>query len=334
MRGRRMFGQRGLRAAALAAGLAHLLDSRGGHQAVAASANQVLFTHIFQRLADQRPVGRIVVAQQRLVQPALAVALRHRHVLALVVHLIERILAGVIHGGGVGQRRRVEVLHLVEAEAVALEPQRQIDHILIGGAGVRRDKIGDQILLFARLLRVGIEQFLKAVVAAHARLKHFRQRPLLRMLRGNLQVAADVVGRQLFNVARIGHRQIVAHPGGDEDLLHALKIAGAAVEIDSRLMVGVHVRADLRIDAGEPAAGLLGARRGAAQHVHVGGRPAEIGDNAGKAGHAVANGLDLVDDRLLRTALDNAPLVLGDRAERAPYNSDHLEIFLRLKSMN
>jgi hypothetical protein len=26
--------------------------------------------------------------------------------------------------------------------------------------------------------------------------------------------------------------------------------------------------------------------------------------------------------------------VLGNGAERAPYNSDHLEIFLRLKSMN
>ena len=68
--------------------------------------------------------------------------------------------------------------------------------------------------------------------------------------------------------------------------------------------------------------------------VHVRGWAAKVGNHAGKARHRVANRFDLIDDRIFRAALDNTAFVLGNGAERAPYNSDHLEIFLRLKSMN
>jgi hypothetical protein len=67
------------------------------------------------------------------------------------------------------------------------------------------------------------------------------------------------------------------------------------------------MRADIRIDAGQAAAGLLGARRLAAQHIHVGRRAAKIGDNAGKAGNRVANRFDFIDDRIFGTALNDAP---------------------------
>ena len=69
------------------------------------------------------------------------------------------------------------------------------------------------------------------------------------------------------------------------------------------------------IDTGETAAGLLRARRFTAQHVHIGRWAAEVGDHPGKARHGIANGFDLVDDRIFRTALNNAPLVLGNGAE-------------------
>ena len=154
------------------------------------------------------------------------------------------------------------------------------------------------------------------------------------MLRRNLQIAADVVRRQLFDVARIFHGDVVTYPGRDQDLLDALQVARAAVEVDRRLVVGVHMLANARIDAGEATAGLLRARRLAAQHVHVRGWAAKVGNHAGKARHRVANSFDLIDDRIFRAALDNTAFVLGNGAEGAPYNSDHLEIFLRLKSMN
>ncbi len=231
-------------------------------------------------------------------QTALFIALRHHHLFALIANLAQRVLAGVIHSGRVSQRRRIEVLHLVETEAMFLQPQRQVHHIFITGSRMGGDKVRDQILFFTRLLRIGIKQFFKAVVAAHPRLHHLRQRPLFGMLRGDLQIAADVVGRQLFDIARIFDGDVIAYARGNEDLLDALQLASAAIKIDRRLVVGIHVRADIRVDAGETAAGLLGAWRFTAQHIHVGRWAAEIGDHPGKAGHRVANGFDFINDRV------------------------------------
>ena len=46
-----------------------------GHQLVFAGADQIGAAHGFQRLAQHRPVFGVVIAQERLVQPALAQAL-------------------------------------------------------------------------------------------------------------------------------------------------------------------------------------------------------------------------------------------------------------------
>ena len=121
------------------------------------------------------------------------------------------------------------------------------------------------------------------------------------MLRRNLQIATDVVRRQLFDVARIFHSDVVTYPGGNQDFLDTLQITRAAIEVDRRLVVGVHMFANAWIDTGETAAGLLRARRFTAQHVHIGRWAAEVGDHPGKARHGIANGFYLVDDRIFRT---------------------------------
>ena len=99
-------------------------------------------------------------------------------------------------------------------------------------------------------------------------------------------------------------------------------------------MIGIHVRTDVRKDTGEPTARGLYLRVLASHPVHVGRRPAKVGDSAGEARRLVADFLDLVQDGFLRAALDDAPLVLGDRAEGAaaeatPHDvdreADHLE---------
>ncbi|MNV18346.1 hypothetical protein D3C71_1091680 [compost metagenome] len=146
-----------------------------------------------------------------------------------------------------------------------------------------RDEVRDQILLFPRLFGIGIKQLFETVVAAHARLHHLRQWAFFRVLRGNLQITADVVGRQLFNVARIFHGDVVTHAGGDQDFLDTLQVTRATVKVDRRLVVGVHVLTDIRIDARQTTAGLLRTRGFAAQHIHVSRWATEIGDNAGKA---------------------------------------------------
>ena len=249
-------------------------------------------------------------------QTSLLVALRYEDVFALITNLRQRVFAGVIHGGRVSQRRRIEVLHLVETEAVFFQPQRQVHHIFITRTGVCGDEIRDQILLFACLFRVGVEQLFKAVIATHARLHHLRQWPFFGMFRRNLQITTDVMGRQLFDVARIFYGDVIAHAGGDQDLFNAFQIAGTAIEIDRRLVVSVHMRTNIRIHTRQAAAGLLGAWRFAAQHIHVGRWPAEIGNHARKARNGIADRFNLINDRVFRTALNNAPFMLGNRTER------------------
>ena len=80
-------------------------------------------------------------------------------------------------------------------------------------------------------------------------------------------------------------------------------------------MVGVQVRADTREHAAGLAAGRLDLGIAAAQAVHIGSGPAQIRNGAREALDLVADLLELLDDGVFRTALDDAAFVLGDRAE-------------------
>jgi hypothetical protein len=129
-------------------------------------SDQVGAAHGLQRFAQQRPVFRVVIAQEGLVQFALASGAHHGNASESVVTCAAGSFGRVPHGGGQRQRRRQEGLHLVEAEAVLLQPQRQFQHVLVGGAGVRGDEVGDQVLLLAGFLRELVEHLLEALVAA------------------------------------------------------------------------------------------------------------------------------------------------------------------------
>ena len=153
-----------------------------------------------QRLTQQRPVVGIVIAQKRLVQPPHPEALGDAHTGAGACDPLQRILAGVIHRRGARHRRGQKGLHLIGAKTVALEPERELEHVFVGRARMRGDEIGNQILLFANLFRVFIEQFLEAVIGADPGLHHFRERPVAHVLGRNLQVAADVMLHQFLDV--------------------------------------------------------------------------------------------------------------------------------------
>ena len=98
-------------------------------------------------------------------------------------------------------------------------------------------------------------------------------------------------------------------------------------------MVGVQVLADGRIDTGQPPADRLHFWIAASQPVHVRCGTAQVRDESGEPFHLVADFFDFPDDGVLRAALDDAPLMLGDRAEctaaeTAPHDihreTDHL----------
>ena len=137
------------------------------------------------------------------------------------------------------------------------------------------------------------------------------------MFRGNLQITADVMGRQLFDIARIFYGDVITHTRGNQDLFNAFQIARTAIEVDRRFVVSVHMRTNIRINARQTTAGLLSAWRFATQHIHVGSRPTEIGNHARKTWNSVADRFDLINNRIFGTALNNAPFVLGNRTERA-----------------
>ncbi len=250
-------------------------------------------------------------------QPALLLALDDGHRVTLVGDLAQRVLARMVHGRGAGHRRRVEGLHLVGAETVALEPQGQVHHVFVGGARMRGDEVRNQVLLFPGFLGVLLEHPLELVIAADARLHHLVERTFLGVFRGDLQVAADVVGHQFLHVFRRLDRQVVAQAGSDQDLLHARQRAGTAIELDQRRVVGIQVRADAGEHARWLAARGFDFRALAGDAVHVRGRAAEVGNHPGKARHLVADLFDLANDRLFGAVLDDPSLVLGDRAEGA-----------------
>ena len=99
----------------------------GRHQLLLAVADQVGAPHPPQRLAQQRPVVRIVIAQERLVQPARASALRDVHAPPTCARPAS---AGSCRCGT--SRSRVAIgdgrnaCTWSGAEAVALEPQREV----------------------------------------------------------------------------------------------------------------------------------------------------------------------------------------------------------------
>src|SRR5690606_16742399 len=63
----------------------------GGHQLMRPIPDHVLPPHRLQRIAEQRPVLLIVIAQERLLHPSLLDLLHDAHTLALIAHLLQRV---------------------------------------------------------------------------------------------------------------------------------------------------------------------------------------------------------------------------------------------------
>ncbi len=138
----------------------------------------------------------------------------------------------MIHRSRCGHGRWIEGLHLIGAKTVFLEPNGEVHHVNILRAGVGGDEVGDEVLFFAGLFAVFVEERFELVVCAHARLHHFGQRPALGVFGGDFEIAADVVRDEFFDVFGALDSEIVAHAGADQNFLDARKRAAFAVELD------------------------------------------------------------------------------------------------------
>ncbi len=104
------------------------------------------------------------------------------------------------------------------------------------------------------------------------------------VLRGHLHLPRDVVlhhfAQVVIAVVLVAQQHIVADAGGHEDLLYARDLAHFAQQVDLRLVVHLHQRADFRVDAAFGGADALGEFPAALEAVHVGGRAAQVLDVA------------------------------------------------------
>ena len=106
-------------------------------------------------------------------QASLTKSAHHRHRFAVGRNLAQWILAGMVHGRRYCHRPGQEGLYLIGAVAVLLQPQGQVEHVLVGSAGMSSDKVGNQILFLAGGLGILVEERLEPEIRIDARLHHF-----------------------------------------------------------------------------------------------------------------------------------------------------------------
>ena len=103
-----MLGSEGLRLAVDALALDRIARAGGlvvGDEMMLAIAYQIGPPHVLQCFAQHRPVVRIMVAEERLVQTPLLHRLGDVNRLAVAADFAERVLTGVVHRRG-GRHRR------------------------------------------------------------------------------------------------------------------------------------------------------------------------------------------------------------------------------------
>ena len=137
------------------------------------------------------------------------------------------------------------------------------------------------------------------------------------MLGRNFQIAAHMVLYQLFHIFGRFIGQVIAQARCNQHLFDTAQLAGAAIDFDQRVVIGRQVLANAGVDTAGFAARRFDLGRFAAQAVHIGSGAAQIADHARKALHLVAHVFHFFDDAFFAAALDDAALVLGDRAKSA-----------------
>ena len=252
-------------------------------------------------------------------------------------HRLERVgvIACVPHLGRYGHRRGGEVLHLLELEAQLAGDGGQLGHILLVTPWVRRDEVGDDLLVEMLLAADAVELALELEELLERRLAHEHQHAVAGVLRRHLQTAADVSADELARVLLGGsvgglvlaviEQQVVAYAAADEALLDAGQGVDGVIDIEQLLMVRIQVGTDLRMDATGTLAPLTGVLVAPVHAVHIGAGTAEVGEVTLEVGH-LDDLLHLLHDALLGAAADELTLMGGDGAEGASAETAAMDV--------
>ena len=226
------------------------------------------------------------------------------------------ILARVEHHRRERHRRGGQVLHLFEREmqpAQHLAGQRL--HVAFGAARVRRDEVGDQLVVEPVAAADRAEVVVEPLEKGEGRFAHQCEHPLLGVLGSDFEPSRRVMADDRLQVVA-SVEEVVADAAADEGLLDPLYGADLGVEIEQRPVVVVQVGADARVQTrGAPAAGA--ERAVAAAHaVHVGRGGADVGEVTPEIGHR-RDAAHLVENRPLRPRVDELALMRRNGAEGA-----------------
>ena len=100
-----------------------------------------------------------------------------------------RVVARIPRLGGVGHRRRREVLYLFEVEVEILSDDGEFGHIGLVAAWVGADEVGDDLLMESLFAVDAVEDALELVELLERGFAHESQYPVAGMLGGHLQTA-------------------------------------------------------------------------------------------------------------------------------------------------
>ena len=222
----------------------------------------------------------------------------------------------VVHGGGDGARRGIEILHLLGVQAVALQVAGQRHGVFQTAAGVRAHEIGHQILLLAGPAVERVILVAKGVKHGLRGLAHAAKHVVRDVFGGDLELAAHVVLHELSEKGGVFVEQhiVKAKAAAHEHLFDAGQRAHLAQNVEILGVVDLQMRAGI---GGKTAP--VGTC--ADSQLLLAGRAAEVG---GWAADVVDIPLEvrrlcqpprLLDDGGPGTAGDGAALVQGQSAE-------------------
>lgn len=198
---------------------------------------------------------------------------------------------GVVHQGGVGGGSGGEDLHLLGVEAQLLADEAfEALHVSLGTAGVSGNEVVGEELALAGGLRAAVKLLFEAQQGGWAGLTHVGKYGLVAVFGGELHLAGDVVVDEVIYVSGgvlwIGQEQVGADAGGDEDLLDAGQATQRLEQVELGAVVDRQEGAGVGVEAALMRAGAGFELVGALEAVHIGGRAAEVVDDALELGVA------------------------------------------------
>ena len=142
--------------------------------------NKVGTTYPVKRFGDIAPVLRVVPEEEHPLQ-LLVVGCGGG------VNFLSRVgmYAGVVYLRGERHRRGGEILYLLKMEVQSLGGDSELCHVFFGAAGMRRDKVGYQLLAQTGTSVLTFEEAVEFAEEFERRLAHEPQNGIGRMLRSH-----------------------------------------------------------------------------------------------------------------------------------------------------